>query len=167
MFSVLTAYLGALCAMIALAVVAIVALRTFFARSPKLHRGLFVFHDGAKVRYVDPIAAYLALEQDQEFRFDLHLRRAENGESEAIGIVANAVRTAFGVPVFTRPGQPGLTTAECHRLLGAFVLYIDAQKKSTSRLSIAQPSTEPTSSESSETTTNASSHSGSDVVALA
>lgn len=167
MFSILTVYLGSLCALISLAVVAIVALRAFFARSPKLHRGLFVFHDGAKIRYVDPIATYLALEQDPEFRFDLHLRRAENGESEAIGIVANAVRKAFAVPAFNRPGQAGLTTAECHRLLVAFVLYIDSQKKSTKPSSTAQQSTEPMSSESSETITNASLPSGSDVVALA
>lgn len=146
-------YLLSICLAICITFAVIYVVREKATRNakgfPDARRGLFVFRDGGRiVRSVDPIQALLALEDHPKFRFDLHPRRADEGDKEAIEIIADAVRQAFSVRAYTKPGEPGLTVAECRSLLNAFVLYIDAQKKSTEFGAISAQSTEPTSSDS-------------------
>lgn len=114
--------------------------------SKRTARGLFRFHDGARTREVDPIAVYVALESDERFRLDLHPRRAiDDGDAEALEILASAVRAAFKVPEYSGPQKPGLTHHECAELLSAFMFYLDLQKKSSKSL---QTSPQPTASTS-------------------
>lgn len=124
-------------------------------------RGLFRFSDGVRIREVDPISVILALEAHPTFRMDLDPRRAlEDGDSQAMATMADAVRSAFGVPEFTRPGRPGLTVYECVELLAVFSLYVDSQKKSTNPTPTSPASMESTSTASAEPTTLNSSVSG-------
>lgn len=145
--------------------VAVVVARVFVAyrqrQQPDSRRGLFLYSDGKNTRSIDPIAAILGLESDPKFRFDRHPKLAAEGDKEAIAIVAAAVRSVFGIPEYTAPGKPGLTVVECYRLLQAFALYVDLQKKSTSPLPTFALSTDATPQSSSEPTTNDSSLSGS------
>lgn len=131
------------------------------AKEYRSHRGLFRFNDGARIRSVDPIEVLIALEAHPEFRFDLHPLRAANGESEAFGVIADAVRSAFSVPAFTVPNTPGLTVRECYELYRAFVYYVHLQKKSTEPMPISASDTASTSSASEQAATNAMSDSGS------
>jgi hypothetical protein len=130
-------------------------------RKQSVQRGMFRFSDGVTIRSVDPIAVLIGLEAHKEFRFDLHPKRAEEGETDAYRVIASAVREAFGVPEYTEPGKPGLTVIECYQLFRAFVLYADSQKKSINLSLMSQLSTESISRESEVRTTNNSSVSGS------
>jgi hypothetical protein len=112
-------------------------------RSPP-SRGLFSFSDGYRIRSVDPIAVLNSMESHKEYRFDLHPARVLKGEKEAMNITVDAVRQAFGIPLFTAPGRPGLTHQECLRLLNAFRVHIAVQKKSTESIAISSPSTAAT-----------------------
>lgn len=126
-----------------------------------INRGLFRFSDGVRVREVDPISVVLALESHPTFRIDLDPRRAlEDGDSVAMATMADAVRTAFGVPEFTAPNRPGLTVYECVELLAVFSLYVDSQKKSTNPPLTSPASMASTSTASAEPTTLSSSVSG-------
>lgn len=144
---------------------AVVVTRVFLGRhgvnAVTAHRGLFVYSDGIRRKSIDPIAAYLGLEGHPEFRLDRHPKLSAEGDIDAVELTARAVREVFEVPAFTVAGKPGLTVTECHRLLRAFVLYVESQKKSISPLQTAAPSTDATSQGSSEPTTSDSSPSGS------
>lgn len=151
---------------------AVVAVRYILLRRTRrqhdAHRGLFVFSDGGRqLRAVDPILALLALEEHAKFRFDRHPKAAAEGEREAIEICVDAVRTAFGVPEYSKPNQPGLTVGECLQLLRAFMHYVASQKKSTDRSPTAPQSTESTSSSSESPTTSDSLPAGSTATAVA
>lgn len=130
-------------------------------------RGLFLYSDGHRTRAIDPIEAIMALEADPEFRFDLHPKRADEGDQEAVQIIARAVRSVFRVPEFSEPGKPGLTVVECYRLLQAFAIYAEALKKNIRVSPTSAPSTESMPIACSESTTNDSSPSGSNVDAPA
>lgn len=116
-------------------------------------RGMFRYSDGKTVKAIDPIRALIELEAHERFRFDLHPRQAATGDTEALTVIADAVRKVFDVPPYTAPTQAGLTIRECHELLCAFVLYCDHQKKTTEPTLTSAPSTESTSSDSENLTT--------------
>lgn len=124
-------------------------------------RGLFWYSDGRKIRSIDPIAAILSLEGHPEFRFDLHVVGAQEGDKESIRIVSDAVRKTFAVDHYTDPSRPGLTINEQISLLGYFLNFVDAQKKNGKASPIYAASTESMSSGSNDATTNDMSVSGS------
>ena len=130
-------------------------------KASQYRSGLFRFSDGVHVRAVDPIAILIALEAHKSFRFDLHPLRAQEGEPEALEIVADAVRQAFDVPAYSRPKHPGLTIRECYDLFRAFIFYADAQKKNIKPTPISAESTGPMSNGSDAPITNDSLVSGS------
>lgn len=130
-------------------------------RKSSQYRGLFRFSDGVRVRAVDPIAILIALEAHKSFRFDLHPLRAQEGEPEALEIIADAVRQAFDVPAYSQPKHPGLTIRECYDLFRSFIFYADAQKKNIKPTPISAESTGPTSNGFDAPTTNDSLDSGS------
>lgn len=141
---------------------AVIVTRLVLARQlASRNRGLFRFHDGVKVCEVDPISVLMALEAHPKFRLDVDPRRAiVDGDQQALDSMADAVRSAFGVPAFTHPNKPGLTVFECVELLAVFMLYTDAQKKNSKSPATSQQPMESTSSESSEPTTPNMSASG-------
>lgn len=163
-------YFGAILVSVLLMALAIVLARWLvvgrMVREKRSNRGLFRFNDGVRIRSVDPIEVLIALEAHSEFRFDLHPLRASNGESEAFGVIADAVRSAFGVPAFTSPGQPGLTVRECYELYSVFVRYVTLQKKSTEPTPISASDTVQTSKPSEPSATNDTLASGSIATAL-
>jgi hypothetical protein len=124
-------------------------------------RGLFRFNDGVTGREVDPIEVLARFEDHPEFRHDLHPKRCERGEVEALKILAEAVRAAFQVPEYSEPGKPGLTVRECFELYSVFAHFIGSQKKSTNRLQISPRDSVATSSDSEKPTTNDTLGSGS------
>lgn len=125
-------------------------------------RGLFCFHDGAKVRSVDPISVLMEMEAHEHYRFDLTPLRVARGEREAVEITVDAVRKAFGVAEYTKPGTAGLTVQETLQLFNAFCRYLDLQKKSISATPTSQVFTGAETSEpSNPQTTSDTSGSGS------
>ena len=154
--------LGALCVLIAIFVVRhwLMTKPQSISIKPK-RRGLFRFSDGVCVREVDPIDVLAKMEAHPKFRHDLHPKRCELGEIEALEILADAVRSAFAVPAYTEPGKPGLTVRECFELYSVFAHYLHSQKKSTKPLQISPRVSDATSSESEPATTNDTLASGS------
>ena len=150
----------AISSLFAAAVSAIVVTIRCMAWEPR-SRGLFRFHDGKRIRQVDPISVLMALESHPKFRLDLDPKRAlEDGDQEAMALLADAVRSAFGVREFSSPRRAGLTVYECVELLAVFSFYVDSQKKSTNTSPTCPPSTESTSIESTAATTPSMSASG-------
>ncbi len=154
--------LGALCVLIAVFVVRhwLLTRPQAISIKPK-RRGLFIFNDGFRVREVDPIDVLTRMEAHKAFRHDLHPKRCELGEIEALEILADAVRSAFAVPAYTEPGKPGLTVRECFELYSVFAHYLHSQKKSTKPLQISPRVSDATSSESESATTSDTLASGS------
>jgi hypothetical protein len=131
MFTLFT-WFALIVACVACALASVAAVRVILGRRQSAgHRGLFGFSDGARVRYVDPIAIIVAMEAHPEYRFDLHPSRVADGEKEAIATTVDAVRNAFGIPKFSQVGKPGLTQRECLALFNAFCNFVGTQKKST------------------------------------
>jgi hypothetical protein len=163
-------YFGAILIAMASVLLAIVLTRWIVVRRlvqlNKPARGLFRFNDGVRIRSIDPIDVAMALEAHPEFRFDLHPLRAANGETEAYGVIADAVRVAFGVPAYTVPNVPGLTVLECYELYRAFVNYVALQKKSTDPMPISALDMVATSTGFEQETTSGISASGSIATAL-
>lgn len=167
---VLIQYIGVVLLTMLVMVLAIVLVRWLVVRrlvvENRSNRGLFRFNDGVRTRSIDPIDVIIALEAHPQFRFDLHPSRAADGEPEAFGIIADAVRTAFNVPAFSVPNTPGLTVRECYELYLAFARYVTLQKKSTDRMPISVPATVATSTEFEPSPTSGISGSGSIATAL-
>ena len=136
-----------------LGICAVVCVRLYLAARPRSTRGLYRFHNGRRWQEVDPISVLNTLDSHPQFRFDLHPKRAAMGESEALQIVADAVRSAFSVAEYTSPRKAGLTIRECHELLCDFFLWCDVQKKTTELTPTSAQSTGATSEGSGETTT--------------
>jgi hypothetical protein len=141
-------------------VIAVIVVRYWLINRPQSvsvkpkRRGLFRFNDGAINREVDPIDVLARFEEHPEFRHDLHPKRCERGEVEALKILADAVRVAFQVPEYTEPGKPGLTVRECFELYAVFAHFIAFQKKSTNRSQISPQDSAATSNDSEKPTTN-------------
>lgn len=147
--------------LVILAIAIVVARRYVTLKLAARNRGLFRFHDGRRVREADPVSVLLALEAHPEFRLDRDPTLAiRDGDSEAMAIMTDAVRSAFNVPAFTSKSAPGLTSNECVHLLATFLAYVDLQKKSIRPTPTSPQSTEPTSNPSGEPTTPAMSASG-------
>ena len=98
-----------------------------FWRRPK--REIFPYFDGKKKRRIDPIVAYRALKDDPKFNLELHPALVDEGDVEAIGITAAAIRSAFGVKDYA---AGGLAEQECVVLLLDFFAWADEKKNSTS-----------------------------------
>jgi len=124
-------------------------------------RGMFVFHDGKAYRSVDPIATWMKLEAHPKFILERHYKLSTENDTEALELLADAVREAFGVPAYTTPTKPGLAVHECRELLTAFLQYCDALKKNTNPGPTSAQSSEPTSSESDNETSSGTLGSGS------
>ncbi len=121
-------------------------------------RLIFRFHDGRRIRRVDPVEIALALHEHPEYLPE-HLGEASDGHLGAQRTVAQAACDVFGVQPLSEKG--GLTVAERIELMQAFDLYLLALKKNTVASRISRSSTASTSAGSSATTTNATSDSGS------
>ena len=131
------------------------------------NRAIFHYWDGSKYRTIDPMVAYRELDLHSEFDWETHplLIDPPEGESadtrlsvEAMGITADAVRTAFHVPLY-EDGR-GLTEGELVNLLTEYAEWMNALKKNTRPLPISPEPTEPESSEA-ESDTNVNSVCGS------
>lgn len=91
-------------------------------------REIFVYFDGQSHRRGDPIAIYRGLKDDPQFNLDVHPGEAEDGDLEAIGIMAGAVRRVFGVKAID---EGGLTEMECADLLRSYLDYTGSLKKNS------------------------------------
>lgn len=122
----------------------------------KRGRQIFRYWDGNKMRRIDPLEAMLRISAHPTYNVELHPKLLDAGDVEATRITCQAVKDVFGVTDYDPVKNTGLTVAEQLALLGAFSLYIDGLKKSTDSTATFAGSTEgPTSSDSSEPTTNA------------
>lgn len=92
-------------------------------------REIFVYFDGHRHRRGDPIAIYRGLKDDPQFNLDVHPGEAEEGDLEALGIMAGAVRRVFGVK---SADEGGLTEMECAELLRGYLDYTGSLKKNSS-----------------------------------
>lgn len=68
-----------------------------------------------------------SLENHSEFLAEKHLRKANEGDRQAIEVIAHAVCDVFGVKPYS--DGSGLTIAERKNLLDTFYLYCEAVKK--------------------------------------
>lgn len=125
------------------------------------HRGMYGFNDGINERWVDPIQVMLAFESHPEYRPDIHGKLAMQGKKEAVAVVIDAIKKAFGVVEYTSPKLPGLTVNEMLKLWLAFYEWVDFQKKSMQFERIYAEYTAQTSKQSEQETTNSMSGSGS------
>lgn len=114
------------------------------------------------------MVAYRSLDSHDEFDWETHPLLIDPPDDapapdtrisvEAMEVTADAVRTAFDVPLYEN-GR-GLTEGELVSLLTVFTVWMTALKKNTRPLPISPEPTEPESSES-ESDTNANSLCGS------
>jgi hypothetical protein len=123
-------------------------------------RLIFRFHDGHKIRSIDPVEVVVGLHGHSSY-LHRHLGEAANGDADAQRTVAQAACDVFGVHPFDSTSQTGLTVAERIELVMAFDLYMWKLKKNTGRLRTPPQSTASTSPASSEPITNDTSDSGS------
>lgn len=99
-------------------------------------RGIFVYWDGQKKRYGDPIEIIRKLRDDPEFVFDRHMEEIKEEDLDAIGIAARAVRRAFDIPTLA---EGGLTEAECVGILASNADFGAMLKKNGSGPPISLP----------------------------
>jgi hypothetical protein len=125
------------------------------------YRGMYGFNDGINERWVDPIQVMMAFESHPEYRPDIHGRLAMQGKKEAVEVLIDAIKKAFGVVEYTSPKLPGLTVNEMLKLWLAFYEWVDFQKKSMQFEQTYAEYTERTSKQSEQETTNSMSGSGS------
>ena len=100
-------------------------------------RRIYRYHDGQRIRAVDPLATYRALDRHPAFLLDRHvatLLKASSGElsfadarerrdfHEATEACVAAARDIFGVPSFEKGGLP---EADCVALVLLFLACID------------------------------------------
>lgn len=95
---------------------------------PRSSTRIFAYYDGSRWRSIDPIQVIHALETHPTFNAERHLPDANQGQREAIEIIAAAVTDVFGVPPYDDAGR-GLTIAERKGLLDTFYLYCQTVKK--------------------------------------
>jgi hypothetical protein len=107
-------------------------------------RGLFVFREGRRVRRVDPLAAFRAIHNDEEYHVENTPRLMEAGDDEAMAITTRMLGRAFGVSLYDETTGEGMTQGEALAMFQSFLWYIEDLKKNIS------PS--PTSPESSVAT---------------
>lgn len=123
------------------------------------HRAIFRYWDGSRLRSIDPMVAYRALDSHNEFDWETHPLLIDPPEDapklniklsvEAMGITADAVRTAFDIPQY-KNGR-GLTEGELVNLLTVFTEWMTALKKNTRPMPISPEPTEPESLDESAT----------------
>lgn len=92
---------------------------------------IFSFHDGRRMRKVDPIVVSGLLASDPEY-LPRHLDEARGGDVQALQIIGRAACRAFAVQPLDDRGR-GLTLAARVELVLAFEIWIDALKKNTTR----------------------------------
>lgn len=124
-------------------------------------RNLFEYWDGTEKRVGDPLHLYRMMQNDPEFRVDVHPMLCDEGDDDAIEITLTAIRRAFGIQAFDPVAMTGLTQAETLQLWVAFCYWMDDVKKNTNPLPTLPQSTDATLPSSSEKTPNDSSVSGS------
>jgi hypothetical protein len=103
--------------------------------APQIGRrsGIYVFRDGKRVRYADPITVLRAIRCHPTFRLDIDLRKARDGSEAGLQAVREVVCQAFGVVPFSDGARHGLTEMEMVALLSDFIVYCDEQKKNSQR----------------------------------
>lgn len=108
-------------------------------------RQIFRFHDGTRVRKIDPMPAYLAIIENPDHRrvFADTMGTDPVQQGRAAIESATIVRRAFGIPEFEKGG---LTVNECLGLALTFMQYVEDCKKKADTLPISAPSMEPTTS---------------------
>ena len=99
-----------------------------FKRKPK--QAIFPYWDGFKNRLADPMVVARMLEDDPEYRGDIHPKRSDDGDIAATAIVVAATRRALDVPPFGDKG--GLTELAVMGLFVEFCNWLAALKKNTS-----------------------------------
>lgn len=102
-------------------------------------RLLFRFHDGRRVRGIDPVEVLTRL-ADHEDYLPRHLSDAVNGDRESQQIVAKAACEAFGVKPYDGK-RTGLTVAERLHLMLTFDAWTIVVKKNIASWPIQQHST--------------------------
>jgi len=94
---------------------------------PRSSSRIFAYFDGQRWRSIDPIHVIYSLENHPEFVAEKHLKQANEGDRQAIEIIAVAVCDVFDVKPYENGS--GLTIAERKSLLDTFYLYCEAVKK--------------------------------------
>lgn len=122
-------------------------------------RLLFRFHDGKRIRRVDPLAAAIALHAHPTY-LPRHLGEAVDGDKDALQIVAQAASDVLGIAPLVIGGNGGLTLQERLEIMLAFDAYLGALKKNIARPLTSPHSTAQTSPESPAPTTSSTSASG-------
>lgn len=118
-------------------------------------RQLFAYHDGRARRRIDPLEAFHAVQNDEEYNPGVHPALVDDGDPEAVGVMVRMVRRVFGVERYSDATAVGLTNVETIEIFLAFCDYIDRLKKNTSNSWIWHPvMADPTSRGSSAPTTN-------------
>jgi hypothetical protein len=106
----------------------------------KRRRLIFRFHDGRRIRAIDPVEVAIALHSHPVFLYR-HLSEAADGDFEAQRIVAQTACDVFGVSSVAEDEHYGLTVAERIELVMSFDLYLMELKKNTAVSLTSAPST--------------------------
>lgn len=93
-------------------------------------RGLFRYHDGARVRYGDPFAIYRTLYNDPVVNLERSMDSVDAGEEPETTQLMELLAKTFDAKRWD--GQSGLTDWELLALFGAFTDYLDGLKKNIS-----------------------------------
>ena len=105
-----------------------------FGRGEGAQRQIFRFHDGTKLRGVDPMVVLRTLQAEKEFT-EADIALAMQGDVDASQRTIRAVRKAFGVIAWEQDqhtgAERGLTEGETLTLLDEFGVWLDAVKKNT------------------------------------
>jgi len=130
------------------------------------NRKIFSYWNGHKNIFADPIAISNRLDTHPVYRPDVHPLIAETSKNPQAGVDAfnvciSAYRDAFQLEPYDSETGFGLIDSEVIELHGTFCLYLESLKKNIESKLTSQGYTEPTSSKSSEQTTNDSSDTGS------
>lgn len=116
--------------------------KSFLRRRP----GLFRFHDGTRMRSIDPFKAFRTLIHHPEFNLDAHPPLVDLGAEPETTVTVKALCEAFGVRRWDDSTATGLTEWEILDLLRQFEVYLDALKKNGGSGPTSPQPTEPTSS---------------------
>ena len=116
-------------------------------------RRIFKYWDGSRQRACDPMVAARLLDAHEKFDWETTPKFIDVEDAklsdESMGITADAVRMAFGIPIYD--GSRGLTEAELVNLLIDFVTYLNELKKNIREPLTSPPNTESESSDESTT----------------
>lgn len=124
-------------------------IRTFVSRrsaAEAARRDIFRYWDGRKWRTIDPLPVWFAICGDKEFSLKEDLRKAMDGDPEAMMVAQALIQRVFGVTAYDGQRRTGLTVAQANWLLADFIGYMLALKKKHAPSPTKSPPTDSTSS---------------------